>query len=83
MANKPDDTGLKSRPDDLEVWLRPAIKPDGEEYYEYLLMYVDNILAIAMNLTEILKIMEWKTVKYKNVKIAQTEMYQEEMLKRK
>ncbi len=29
--------------------MRPAIKPDGEEYYEYLLVYVDDILAMSIN----------------------------------
>ena len=57
MANKLDDIGFKSVPSDIDVWLRPAIKPDGEEYYECALMYMDNILAISMNPTKILKIM--------------------------
>ena len=57
MARKPDEIGLKSIPADPDVWLRPVIKPHGEEYYEYILVYVDNILAISMNPTEILKSM--------------------------
>ena len=52
------------------MWLRTAIKPGDEEYYEYVLMYVDDILAISIDPTEILKSIEGKTVKYKNVKIA-------------
>ena len=52
------------------MWLRPAIKPYGEEYYEYVLMYADNILAISMNPAEILKSMDDKIVKYKNRKIS-------------
>ena len=57
MARKPDEIGLKSIPADPDVWLRPVIKPHGEEYYEYILVYVDNILAISMNPNEILKSM--------------------------
>ena len=57
MAKKLDEIGLKSSPVDPDVWLRPVIKPHGEEYYEYILVYVDNILAISMNPTEILKSM--------------------------
>ena len=49
MANKLDEIEFKSIPDDPYVWLIPAIKPDGEEHYEYVLMYLDNILAILMN----------------------------------
>ena len=32
---------------DNDVWLRPNVKPNGEEYYEYVLVYVDDILAIS------------------------------------
>ena len=27
--------------------MRPATKPNGFEYYEYLLVYVDDVLAIS------------------------------------
>ena len=39
------------------------------------MMYVDDILAISIDCTEILKGMEGKTVKYKNGKIPPPEMY--------
>ena len=74
MAKKLDEIGFKSSLSDPDVWLRPAIKPDGEEYYEYALMYVDYILEISIDPTEILKSMEGKTVKYKNGKIAPPEI---------
>jgi Reverse transcriptase (RNA-dependent DNA polymerase) len=32
---------------DPDVWLRRAIKPGGNEYYEYLLVYVDDILVVS------------------------------------
>ena len=83
MAKKLDEIGFKSRPADPDVWLSPEIKQDSEEYYEYELMYVDNILAISIDPTEILKSMEGKTVKYKNGKIALPEMYLGLRLKRK
>ena len=38
-------------------------------------MYVDNILVISIDPTEILKSMEGKTVKYKNGKVYPPEMY--------
>ena len=46
-------------------------------------MYVDDILSISMNPTEIIKSMEGKTVKYKNGKINPPEMYLGARLKRK
>ena len=32
---------------DPDVWMRPATKSNGEQYYEYLLVYVDDILNIS------------------------------------
>ena len=75
MAKKLDESGFQSSPADPDVWLRPAVKPDREEYYEWVLMYVDDILAISMGPTFILKSMEGDTVKYKNGKIEPPEMY--------
>ena len=32
---------------DPDVWMRPAIKSYGMEYYEYALVYFDNVLVIS------------------------------------
>ena len=83
MAKKLDEIGFQSSPADPDVWMRPAIKPNGDEYYEYILMYVDDILAISMDPTSILMSMEGDTVKYKNGKIEPPEMYLGAKLKEK
>ena len=31
---------------DPNVWMRAATKPDGEEYFEYVILYVDDCLVI-------------------------------------
>jgi hypothetical protein len=36
-----------SCPADPDVWMRPALKSDGTKYYEYILLYVDDTLAIS------------------------------------
>ena len=41
--------GCKFEQTNADVWMRPATKPNGFEYYEYLLVYVDDILAISHN----------------------------------
>ena len=69
MARKLDEIGFQSSPADPDVWLRHVVKFNGEEYYEWVVMYVDDILAISMDPTAILKSMEGDTVKYKNGKI--------------
>ena len=32
---------------DTDVWIRPAVRPDGSEYYEMSLCYVDDVLLIT------------------------------------
>ncbi len=34
---------------DPDVWMREAVKATGEEYYEYIFIYVDNVLVISQN----------------------------------
>ena len=46
-AERLDNMGFKSIISDSDVWMREATKGDGEEYYEYSLVYVDYFLAIS------------------------------------
>jgi hypothetical protein len=41
--------GLNFKPTiaDPDVWYRPACKPNGFEYYEYILVYADDILVLS------------------------------------
>ena len=32
---------------DPDLWIRPAVKPNGFEYYKYILCYVGDILCIS------------------------------------
>jgi hypothetical protein len=36
-----------SCPADPDVWMRPAKKADGTEYYEYILLYTDDALCVS------------------------------------
>ena len=36
------------------MWMRPAIKSDGNTYYEYILLYVDDALVVSENAESIL-----------------------------
>ena len=40
---------------DPDMWMRPAIKSDGNTYYEYILLYVDNELVVSENAEIILR----------------------------
>ena len=46
LAERLDEMGFKSSIIDPDVWIRPATKADGEHYYEFILVYVDNLLAM-------------------------------------
>ena len=41
------DAHFKSCPADPDVWMRPNTKPDGTQYWEYVLLYVDDALACS------------------------------------
>ena len=41
--------GFTSSKGDPDLYYKPQMKPDGTKYYEYLLVYVDDILCISHN----------------------------------
>ena len=47
LAKRLDEMGFKSSISDPDVWIRPATKSDGEQYYEFILVYIDDILTIS------------------------------------
>ena len=49
LAECLDEIGFRSTAADPDVWRRKAIKPDGELYYEYALVYVDDITIVALD----------------------------------
>jgi hypothetical protein len=40
---------------DPDVWMRPALKADGSEYYEYILIYTDDVLVVSTDGERILR----------------------------
>jgi Reverse transcriptase (RNA-dependent DNA polymerase) len=43
---------------DNDVWMRPATKIDGSDYYQYILVHADDILVVAENPKEILNLLD-------------------------
>jgi hypothetical protein len=41
--------GFTSSLADPDVWYKPATKPNGDKYYTYLLIYVDDVICIDVN----------------------------------
>jgi hypothetical protein len=74
MAEKLDELGFKSSMADPDVWMRSAVKADGEEYYEYVLVYVDDILAVSIDPRAILEGIQTR-FKFKDDKIEEPSNY--------
>ena len=49
LAQTLGDLGYTSTRADPDVWIRPQTKPNGFEYYEMVLVYVDDILHLSHN----------------------------------
>lgn len=47
FASTLTELGYKPSDADPDVWLKPAVKPDGYEYYDMILVYVDDILHVS------------------------------------
>ena len=74
LAQTFDKMGFTSSIADPDVWMRPAIKSDGEEYYEYIVCYVDDVLGISVDAKGLLKEIQ-KDFKFKKNKIEPPSMY--------
>ena len=60
MAATLREAGFKSSKADPDVWLHPATKANGDRYYKYILIYVDDILALSKDLKKIMDYLESK-----------------------
>lgn len=47
FASTLHDIGYISSFADPDVWMRPATKDNGEHYYEYMFVYVNDILVLS------------------------------------
>ena len=58
LANTLHLLGFSSCLADPDVWFRPATKPCGFQYYEYVLVYVDDLLVLSHQGELIMKSLE-------------------------
>ena len=68
------DIGFVPTRADPDIWRRHATKEDGFEYYEYVLCYVDDILAISHKAKNALKAVQ-AVFKLKDDRIEPPDMY--------
>jgi hypothetical protein len=55
LAEHIHDLGFMPSRADPDCWMRPATKPNGFEYYEYMLVYVDDILVASHDPTPVME----------------------------
>ena len=60
---------------DPDVWYRPAIKSDGTEYYEYVLLYTDDTLVISERAENVLRSEIGKYFELKEESIGPPKLY--------
>jgi hypothetical protein len=53
-----EELGFRPCKADPDVWIRDATKPDGTQYYEYVLTYMDDIFATSLAPMTIIKGLE-------------------------
>ena len=74
LAEKLDNIVFKSSISDPDFWMRPATKPTGEKYYEYILCYVDYFIFISHDPRSPMNDIQ-STLKFKNEKVEELDFY--------
>ena len=54
MAQTMRDIGFRMCLADNDVWMRKALRPDNSAYYEYILIYTDDILILSLTPRDIM-----------------------------
>ena len=67
--------GFTSCKADPDLWMRPSTKSDGTPYYEYVLLYVDDTLAISENAEHIIRNEIGKYFEMKEASIGKPDIY--------
>ena len=50
-----DNMGFKSSIAYPDIWIRPAPKLDGEHYYEFILVYVEDLFVITQDTVSVIR----------------------------
>ena len=74
LTGRLNKMGFKSSISDPDLWIRPATKADGEQYYELNFVYVDYIILISQYTVSVMREVPEK-FKLKKYKIQPPEVY--------
>lgn len=73
---------FKSSTTDPDVWMTPVSITDRKQYYEYILVYVDGIIAISHKAKDLMDEIT-TTFNFKNDKVSPPETYLQARLQEK
>ena len=82
VAETFDSMGFRSSIADPDIWMRPSVKHDGEEYYENIVCYVDDVLRISTRAKELMQEIQ-RDFRFKKDKIEPPKIYLGALLERK
>ena len=82
LADKLGEIGFRPTIADPDVWIRPATKPDGSQYYSMVLAYVDDILAIDWEPEKVMAQIG-ERFKFKDEKVSKPKSYLGARLRKK
>ena len=68
------DIGFKPTKADPDVWICPVVKPDGSEFYKYIMCHVDDVLSVSLDAKSILQSLQGQ-FKLQGDKIEPQDMY--------
>ena len=75
LAETLHDSGFRPTVGDPDVHIRPAIKENGDTYYEMMMCYVDDVLCISHTAKQTMKDVIQSKFKLKNNTIQEPDMY--------
>ena len=82
LAETFDSMGFRSSIADPDIRMRSSVKHDGEEYYEYIVCYVDDVLGISTRAKELMQEIQ-RDFRFKKDRIEQPKIYLGALLERK
>ena len=74
LAERLREIGFSPSKADPDVWMRPGVKPNGFEYWEYILCCVDDVLCVSHKSKETLQALKM-FCKLKDYKVEDLQMY--------
>ena len=68
IAEQMDEMGFNSCIADPDVWIMPATKLYVEQYYEFIFLYIDDLLAIIKDAVSVIRKVAEK-LEYKKIRL--------------